>query len=123
MPYKEQNKKGIGLKYAINGILLGYKEKNFIIHNLVSICVIIFGIILNISLIEWCIIIICIGMVLTAELINTTIENIVNELSPQQSIFAKNTKDIAAGAVLIAAITAAIIGSIIYIPKLYMIFL
>jgi diacylglycerol kinase len=47
----------------------------------------------------------------------------VNELSPQQSIFAKNTKDIAAGAVLIAAITAAIIGSIIYIPKLYMIFL
>jgi diacylglycerol kinase len=123
MPYKEQNKKGIGLKYAINGILLGYKEKNFIIHNLVSICVIIFGIILNISLIEWCIIILCIGVVLTAELINTTIENIVNELSPQQSIFAKNTKDIAAGAVLIAAITAAIIGSIIYIPKLYMIFL
>ncbi|MEI6346767.1 MAG: diacylglycerol kinase family protein [Bacteroidota bacterium] len=123
MPYKEQNKKGIGLKYAINGILLGYKEKNFIIHNLVSICVIIFGIILNISLIEWCIIIICIGVVLTAELINTTIENIVNELSPQQSIFAKNTKDIAAGAVLIAAIAAAIIGSIIYIPKLYMIFL
>ena len=121
MSYKRKN--DIGFKFAIQGILLGFKERNFIIHNLITLCVIIAGFIFNISMLEWCVVVFCIGFVLALELLNTAIENIVNELSPQHSLFAKNTKDIAAAAVLIAAITSVVIGLIIFVPKIIKILL
>lgn len=118
MKYNKPSKKGIGLKYGLNGILLGYKGSNFIIHHLISILVIAAGAVLDLSSLEWGLIVLCIGLVLTAELINSAIEKIVDEVSPQQSTFAKHTKDIAAGAVLIASIASAIIGLCLFIPKL-----
>ncbi len=68
---------------------------------------------------EWVAIILCIGMVLATELINTAIERLVDLISPDRNPIAGQIKDIAAGAVLICAIAAAIVGLIIFIPYLF----
>ena len=58
------------------------------------------------------------GLVLAAEAINTAIEIDIDLTSPQYHPFARDTKDVAAGAVLIAAITAAIVGAFVFVPHL-----
>ena len=88
------------------------------IHVLAMAIVIALGIFFKLSKIEWCIIIITIVMVISAELFNTAIETVVDMVSPQKNPQAKLTKDIAAGAVLTLAIGAVIIGAIIFIPKI-----
>ena len=66
--------------------------------------------------IEWIAIIICIGVVIAAEAFNTAIEKLVNLTSPEWNPIAGEVKDIAAGAVLICAVAAAIVGLVIFIP-------
>lgn len=106
-------------KYAIEGIYTGIKkEKNMKIHLSIMILVIIFGIILKINKIEWIICIILFGLVIALELMNTAIENTVDLITKEKTPLAKIAKDVAAGAVLVAAITSAIIGLIIFIPKI-----
>lgn len=73
---------------------------------------------LNISPLEWVAITVVITMVLTAELINTSIEGIVDLISPEKNKIAGKVKDAAAGAVLISAIGSLITGLIIFLPKL-----
>ena len=92
------------------------KEQNLSFHLITSAIVIIAGLILDITQMEWIIIALCIGIVITAELFNTAIERLVDLVSPEQHPSAGQVKDIAAGAVLICATTAAIIGLIIFIP-------
>lgn len=107
-------------KYAIEGIYTGIeKEKNMKIHIFIMILVIIFGIILKINRIEWIICIIQFGFVISLELVNTAIENTVDLITLEKNPQAKIAKDVAAGSVLIAAITAATIGLMIFIPKLF----
>ena len=85
--------------------------------------VVIAGFVLGITRMEWMIIILCIGVVIAAELFNTAIEKLVDLVSPQQHPVAGQVKDIAAGAVLVCAATAAIIGLIVFIPYLTRFFL
>lgn len=116
------NKKKLinSFKYAIEGIATGIKtERNMKIHIVIMILVIIFGIILKISKIEWIICIVLFGFVISLELINTAIENTVDLVTLENNSKAKIAKDVAAGSVLIAAITSAIIGLIIFIPKIW----
>ena len=106
-------------KYAIEGIYTGIKEeKNMKIHIFIMILVIIFGIILKIDKIEWIICIVLFGFVISIELVNTAIENTVDLVTLEKMHKAKIAKDVAAGAVLIATITSAIIGLIIFVPKI-----
>ena len=110
-------------KYAFDGIFTALKtEQNIKIHIIIMILVIIFGIILNISKIEWIICIILFGFVISLELINTSIENTVDLITVEKNPKAKIAKDTAAGAVLIAAMTSAIIGLMIFIPKIILLF-
>src|SRR5699024_12017447 len=74
------------------------------------------GIRLEITRTEWLVILLCFAMVLAAEAFNTAIERLVNLVSPDYHPVAGDVKDIAAGAVLICAIFAAIIGLIIFVP-------
>lgn len=105
--------------YASNGIrLLITKEHNAWIHCFAAVCVVIAGIILKLSEMEWIAVCMCIGMVLSAEAVNSSIETLADLVSPEYNEAIKKTKDLAAGAVLILAITAAIIGLIIFIPKI-----
>ena len=106
-------------KHAYEGIIFGIKnERNLEIHILIMILVIMFGIILKISQIEWLICIILLGLVISLELMNTAIETVVDMITLEKNPKAKIAKDVAAGAVLVSAISAAIIGLIIFIPKI-----
>ena len=115
-----KNKKLINsFKYAFSGIATAFKsEKNKKIHFTMMMLVIIFGILLKISLNEWLVCIMLFCMVIGSEMINTAVENVVNLAMPTKNEVAKNAKDISAGAVLVFAIGSAIIGLIIFIPKI-----
>lgn len=117
----EKSKKLINsFKYAIQGILSSFKtERNMKIHIFIMILVIIAGILLKINKYEWIICVLCFAMVIGGELLNTAIETVVDIAMPYKNEKAKNAKDIAAGAVLTLAIGAAVIGVIIFVPKIF----
>ena len=105
--------------YAFNGIrLLITREHNAWIHCFVAVCVVVAGILLGLSEMEWIAVVIVIGAVLAAVAVNSALEAIADFVSPEYSEAIKRTKDLAAGAVLIMAIAAAIVGGIIFFPKL-----
>lgn len=114
-----KNKKFLNsFKYAFNGIITSFRtEKNMKIHILMMLLVAIAGIILKISVIEWIICIILFAIVISAELFNTAIETVVNMITMEKNKKAKIAKDVSAGAVLVTAIGSAIVGLIIFIPK------
>lgn len=106
-------------KYAFEGLTTAFKqEKNMKVHVLIAVLVLILGFALKISKIDWIICTFAIVMVITAELFNTAIETIVDMITMQKNKKAKIAKDVSAGAVLITAIGAAIVGIIIFSPKI-----
>ena len=118
---EKENKKRLinSFKFAYEGIIVSLKtEQNLKIHILIMVLVMIFGIILKITKIEWIICIILFGFVISLELVNTAIENTVGLITMEKNSKAKIAKDVSAAAVLVAAVTSAIIGLIIFIPKL-----
>lgn len=105
--------------YAFQGIFNTIRtERNIKIHCAAAILVTIFGIWLQISKTEWMICFILFGLILALELVNTAVEATVDLFTEERKPLAKKAKDAAAGAVLIAAIFAAVIGILILIPKL-----
>lgn len=110
-------------KFATAGIIHCLKaERNFKIHVIMALLVIIAGIATKLSPIEWFIIIIFISGVLALELVNTALERIVDLVTAEHHLLAKQAKDAAAGAVLVFAIGSAIAGLIIFIPKWLLLF-
>ena len=106
-------------KYAIQGFLMSFKkERNMKIHIFIMIAVILLGFLLKISKIEWIICIILFGIVIAGEMFNTAIETTVDIAMPYKNPKAKIAKDVSAGGVLILAITSAVIGGMIFIPKI-----
>lgn len=104
-------------KYAIQGLGHVLKaEHNFLVHLAAAIAVIALGAILHISKAEWLIIILCIGLVLITEILNTAIEWLVDMVSPQKNEKAGMIKDIAAASVLIAALVALVAGIVVFVP-------
>lgn len=109
--------------YAFQGIWTVIRgERNMKIHCFATVCVIIAGILLHISKMEWFICLILFGLVMSLEMINTSIESVVDLVTKERKPLAKKAKDTAAGAVLVCAIAAAIIGLIIFIPKIIALF-
>jgi len=104
---------------AINGFkILVREEHNARIHLIAAILVIVLGFVFQINMFEWVSIIFSIGLVFAFELINSALENIADFVSDEKHILIKKAKDMAAGAVLSASITAFVIGIIIFLPKL-----
>ena len=95
------------------------EERNIKIHILAAMLVMIFGFILQISVTEWCICFVLFGLIMGLELVNTAVESVVDLVTEEWRPLARRAKDCAAGAVLIAAIWAAVVGGIIFFPKLY----
>jgi len=104
--------------HAFDGIMAGVEERNMKIHFGFVLLVLIFGLLLQISATEWCICFTLFGLVLSLELVNTAVEAVVDLVTEEYKPLAKTAKDAAAGAVLIAAIMAAVTGLIIFIPRL-----
>ena len=116
-------KRVAGFKYAFNGLrLLLCNEPNALLHCIIGILVIIAGFTLDISSMEWIVVVIVCGCVLTAEALNTSIERLADVVSPDYNEAIKKVKDLSAGGVLCAALAAAITGVIIFLPKLINLF-
>lgn len=108
-----------GFGYAWNGIRhTAATQLNFKVHLAAALIAVYAGYALHISNNEWLWITLCIGVVLTAELFNTAIEFLTDLVSPEYNEKAGLVKDMSAGAVLVTAICALIIGLIIFAPKL-----
>ncbi|MDR1407268.1 MAG: diacylglycerol kinase family protein [Tannerella sp.] len=104
--------------YAFNGIRVFVRqEQNARIHLIAFCCAVVAGFFFRLAPSEWTTVILVGGSVLTAEAINSSIEELSDAVSPERNPKIKLVKDLAAGAVLLAAITAAIVGAIIFLPK------
>ncbi len=105
--------------YAFQGIIQCFKtEQNILIHFIAAVFVVILGFVLKISSFEFLIIILVIGLVISLEMVNTSIEYTIDMTMPQIHPLAKSAKDIAGGAVLFSAITAIVVGIVIFLPKI-----
>ncbi len=105
--------------YAFKGLaLMMHKQYNFYIHLSLTVLALVLAYFFNITKVELLFIIAAIGMVLSAEVLNTAIEKLTDLAQPDQDAKAGAVKDLAAAAVLITAISALIIGLIIFIPYL-----
>jgi diacylglycerol kinase (ATP) len=108
-----------GFGYAFKGIWHStVTQLNFKVHLAAAVVAVYAGYALHISNSEWLWITLCIGLVLAAELFNTAIEFLTDLVSPEYNKKAGLVKDMSAGAVLVTAICALIIGLIIFLPKL-----
>jgi diacylglycerol kinase len=106
-------------KYAFNGLkILIQEEHNSWIHIFITLCVVAAGFLLKITISEWIAVIFCIGVVIALEMVNSAIENIADFVSPERHAMIKKIKDLSAGAVFVGAIASAIIGLIIFLPKI-----
>lgn len=109
--------------YSLAGLKYAYKyEQSMTIHFLAVAIVVVAGILLKISLLEWLICLILFGLVMATELINTSIEAVVDLTCPKIHPLAKIAKDTASAAVFVFSTVAAISGLIIFIPKIIELF-
>lgn len=107
-------------KYAFNGLkILIKEEQNYVVHLTTAAAVITLGLYYRILAIEWIVLVLAIQVVLTLETINTAIENLADFVSTERNEKIMRIKDLAAAGVLIAALTAMVIGLIIFLPKMF----
>jgi len=107
--------------YATDGLKRGLEERNMKIHLSVVITIISLSILFRISTTEWLVILTMFGLVITAEMINTSIEELSNLLNKKLKLDFHHTtapRDLAAAAVLVSAIISATVGLIIFLPKI-----
>lgn len=106
-------------RYAFRGIAtLLLDEHNFRIHCTLFVIAVFLGIMLRISLIEWCAVALCSGGVFMGEAMNSAVEALSDLTSPEYHPLVKKAKDVAAAGVLLMAIAAATCGIIIFLPKI-----
>ncbi len=111
---------GTSFRHAFEGIwYVLCCERNARLHLLAAMLVVGVGCWVQLSRIEWALIIAAIGLVFTGEMLNTVVELTIDLISPDKNSFAKHAKDTAAGAILVAALIAAAIGFIILGPALW----
>jgi len=105
--------------YAFKGLAHATRTQlNFRIHLAATLIAVFMGYALHISVNDWRWIILCIALVLIAELFNTAIEFLTDLVSPEYNELAGHVKDVSAGAVTVAAAFALVMGLIIFLPKL-----
>ncbi len=101
--------------YAARGISTAIRDQqNLKIHLLVGSAVVAAGFYFDITNTEWCVVLLTIALVIALEMINSSLENITDLASPDYHPLAGKAKDIAAGAVLFAAVIAVIVGALVF---------
>ncbi|MBM7614644.1 diacylglycerol kinase [Alkaliphilus hydrothermalis] len=107
------------LNYAIEGIIYALKtQRNMKIHFAVTIIILIFSLFFELSRVEFLILLLTISLVIIAEMINTSIESAIDLITDQYHIFAKIAKNVAAGAVLIAAVNSIFVAYFIFFQRI-----
>lgn len=111
--------------HAFRGIELVVRERNMQVHVIAVLVVTIAGVLLNISNYEWLIVLLCFGLVMCLEAVNTAIEDVCNKLRDDLGLSygsTKNARDISAGAVLISAIMSVLVAGVVFLPKITSLF-
>lgn len=107
------------LKHALNGLKTAWQtQNNFRWHVLAFVVVLLVGYWVRLERLEWASVLLVSALVIMSELINTIIEKLVDLAKPSVHIYAKMVKDVSASVTLIVAVTAVIIGLIIFLPHL-----
>jgi diacylglycerol kinase (ATP) len=110
-------------RYAAQGFVYIVRyEHNARIHLFISGVVLIMGFLLHIKRLEWVLVLLCMGFVLTAEMVNTALEKLSDFVSPQKNEKIRVIKDISAAMVLLSSFIAMIAGLIIFVPYLWQLF-
>ncbi|MDD2224829.1 MAG: diacylglycerol kinase family protein [Candidatus Shapirobacteria bacterium] len=112
----------MGFVYAFRGIINGFEGRNMRFHGVATLVVIFVSWYYQLSVNEWIIVLILISLVWSAELVNSSVEELSNTVRDVNKLSYEATtksRDIAAGSVLVIAIVAAIVGLIIFIPKIF----
>lgn len=106
--------------YALQGFKTAViNEPNMRVHLIATSLSVTLGIVLEINSLEWMLLACVIFFVITLELLNTVLEAIVNLVSPNVEPYAKVAKDVSAACVLMAALLSIIVGSILFLPKIF----
>ena len=106
-------------RYAFAGLgVLLREEHNSWIHTLAAVLVVIAGFVFHIRPWEWIAIVIVIGMVFAAEIINSSLERTADFVKAERDDRKRDIKDLGAAAVLVCAISAAVVGMIVFLPKI-----
>ncbi|MGJ9381702.1 diacylglycerol kinase [Salipaludibacillus sp. CF4.18] len=122
-PFVSWNRLKKSFFYASQGVRHTWKyEQNFRIHSVISIVIMVVAQLLTIPFTEQIILVVVIGAVLGMELINTALEHMVDLVVQTYDERAKIIKDVAAGAVFMFALTAAVVGCMIFLPRIYNLF-
>lgn len=104
---------------AFRGVKLGVRgHSSFFVHFFFAALVFAAAVVLRCDYLDWCLLLGCIGLVLTAELFNSAVETLFHGFDPATKERTFAALDIAAGAVLLASITSVIIGSIVFLRRL-----
>jgi diacylglycerol kinase len=110
-------------KEAFRGVKKGVRgQSSFSVHFFFAVVAVAAAAVLDCNHLEWCLVLGCIGLVITAELFNSSIETLFRGLEPEARDRVYPSLDIAAGAVLVAGITSAAVGTIIFGRKLLVLF-
>lgn len=113
-------KRALSFKYAFDGVVTAFRDQpNLKLHIFAGVAAVFLGLFLDITKAEWLALILTIGLVIALELTNTAIEEVVDSFTDQVHPAAKKAKDVAAAAVLVGAITAVVVGIVIFLPYLY----
>ncbi|MBV1943302.1 diacylglycerol kinase family protein [Streptococcus parasuis] len=109
------------LDFAVSGLITAFKEeRNMRKHAVSAILVILAGLVFQVSVTEWLFLLLSISLVIAFEIVNSAIENVVDLASDYHfSMLAKNSKDMAAGAVLFVSGFALLTGLIVFVPKIW----
>ena len=120
-PAPERPRPSWPVKFAVafRGLKLGVRgHSSFFVHFFFSALVVVAAVVLRCGLTEWCLLLGCIGLVLTAELFNSALETLVRGLDGPTRQRVWPCLDVAAGAVLLASLTAAVVGSLVFLRQL-----
>jgi len=106
--------------FALDGLETAFKQEfNFKIHIIIAFAAIITAYFIGFSILEWAILFFTIFLVFIMETLNTTIEALVDLISPEYNAKAKIVKDVSAAGVFLSAILALIIGVLLFVPKIF----
>lgn len=104
---------------AARGVQLGVRgHSSFSVHFFFAALALTASAVLSLDVWEWCVVLLCVGGVITAELVNSAVETLFHGLDPESKARIHGCLDIAAGAVLVAGLTAAVIGTLVFGRKL-----
>ena len=104
---------------AFRGAKLGVRgQSSFFVHFFMAAAVVAAGLALSVTLVEWCVLLACITIVLTAEMFNSALERFAKTVEPRPNAHVRDALDIGSGAVLVASVGAAVIGAVIFLNRL-----